>query len=85
MKEKVKLYVATPVHSDVSIHYMQSVVRLQAECYKNNIEFVPVWPALEALAVTSGVTIVALAALTIAAPGRVRGVRGTLSRGRGPV
>ena len=39
MKEKVKLYVATPVHSDVSIHYMQSVVRLQAECYKNNIEF----------------------------------------------
>ena len=39
MKEKIKLYVATPVHSDVSIHYMQSVVRLQAECYKNNIEF----------------------------------------------
>ena len=39
MKEKVKLYVATPVHSDVSMHYMQSVVRLQAECYKNNIEF----------------------------------------------
>mgnify|MGYP003137217715 FL=1 len=39
MKEKIKLYVATPVHSDVSIHYMQSIVRLQAECYKKNVEF----------------------------------------------
>ena len=39
MKEKVKIYLATPVHSDVSIHYMQSVVRFQAECYNQNIEF----------------------------------------------
>ena len=39
MKEKIKLYVATPVHSDVSIHYMQSIIRLQAECYKRNVEF----------------------------------------------
>ena len=39
MKEKIKLYVATPVHNEVSIHYMQSIVRLQAECYKKNIEF----------------------------------------------
>ena len=39
MTEKVKLYLATPVHSDVSMHYTQSVVRLQTECYKKGIEF----------------------------------------------
>ena len=39
MKEKVKIYLATPVHSNVSIHYMQSVVRFQTECYKQNIDF----------------------------------------------
>ena len=53
-------------------------------CIQKNIEFIPVGTALETLTltVTSGVTIVALATLTIAAPGRVRGA---LSRGRGPV
>tara|TARA_R110002012_G_scaffold216496_2_gene387641 strand:- start:2439 stop:3224 length:786 start_codon:yes stop_codon:yes gene_type:complete len=39
MKEKVKIYLATPVHSNVSIHYMQSVVRFQTECYKQDIDF----------------------------------------------
>ena len=39
MTEKVKLYLAPPVHSDVSMHYTQSVVRLQTECYKKGIEF----------------------------------------------
>ena len=39
MTENIKLYLATPVHSDVSMHYTQSVVRLQTECYKKGIEF----------------------------------------------
>ena len=33
----IKLFVATPVHSDVSIHYMQSVFKLQALCNQRNI------------------------------------------------
>jgi hypothetical protein len=36
-KKKVKLFVATPVHSDVSIHYMQSVFKLHAKCNENKI------------------------------------------------
>ena len=33
----IKLFVATPVHSQVSMHYMQSVFKLQAECHEKNI------------------------------------------------
>ena len=36
MKE-IKLFVATPVHSDVSIHYMQSMLRFQSECFNKSI------------------------------------------------
>ena len=35
--KKIKLFVATPVHNDVSIHYMQSVLKFQAECLHKNI------------------------------------------------
>ena len=35
--KKVKLFVATPVHSDVSIHYMQSVFKLHTKCNENKI------------------------------------------------
>lgn len=34
---KIKLFVATPVHSQVSMHYMQSVFKLQAQCHEKNI------------------------------------------------
>ena len=34
---KIKLFVATPVHSEVSIHYMQSVFKLQAKCHEKKI------------------------------------------------
>ena len=38
---KIKLFVATPVHSEVSIHYMQSVFKLQAKCNeKKNTDYV---------------------------------------------
>lgn len=33
----IKLFVATPVHSNVSIHYMQSVFKLQSLCHTRNI------------------------------------------------
>ena len=36
MKE-IKLFVGTPVHSDVSIHYMQSMLKFQAECLSRSI------------------------------------------------
>ena len=36
-KDKVKLFVATPVHSDVSIHYMQSVFKLQTLCNQRKV------------------------------------------------
>ena len=36
-KNNVKLFVATPVHSEVSIHYMQSVFKLQAECNRKKV------------------------------------------------
>tara|TARA_R100001591_G_scaffold101304_1_gene108042 strand:- start:204 stop:986 length:783 start_codon:yes stop_codon:yes gene_type:complete len=39
MQEKIKLYVATPVHSNVSIHYLQTVIMLQKKCYELGIEF----------------------------------------------
>ena len=35
--QKVKLFVATPVHSEVSIHYMQSMLKFQAECLSRSI------------------------------------------------
>jgi hypothetical protein len=38
--KKVKLFVATPVHSEVSIHYMQSVFKLQAKCNENKIPII---------------------------------------------
>lgn len=37
--KKIKLFVATPVHSNVSIHYLQTVIMLQKKCYEKNIEF----------------------------------------------
>jgi len=36
-KIKVSLFVATPVHSDCSIHYTQALLELQQACIKNNI------------------------------------------------
>ena len=36
-KSKVSLFVATPVHSDCSIHYTQALLELQQACIKNNI------------------------------------------------
>ena len=34
---KYKILVATPVHSDVSMHYCQAVLKFQQECLKRNI------------------------------------------------
>jgi|TARA_Y100000004_G_scaffold190683_1_gene248199 hypothetical protein len=36
-KNEVKLFVATPVHSDVTIHYMQSVFKLQSLCNQRKV------------------------------------------------
>jgi hypothetical protein len=36
-EKKIHLFVATPVHSEVSIHYAQSLLELQKVCWKNNI------------------------------------------------
>jgi len=36
-KNTVSLFVATPVHSDCSIHYTQALLELQQTCIKNNI------------------------------------------------
>ena len=33
-KNKIHLHVATPVHSEVSIHYTQSLLELQKQCWK---------------------------------------------------
>tara|TARA_R100001015_G_C4632038_1_gene195096 strand:+ start:2578 stop:3381 length:804 start_codon:yes stop_codon:yes gene_type:complete len=38
-KNKIKLFVATPVHGNVTIHYLQSIVKLQSVCHSNNIDF----------------------------------------------
>ena len=35
----VKLFVATPVHSNVSIHYMQSIIKLQTACFEKGVLF----------------------------------------------
>tara|TARA_R100000426_G_C4809496_1_gene105855 strand:+ start:146 stop:925 length:780 start_codon:yes stop_codon:yes gene_type:complete len=37
MKE-VKLFLATPVHDKVTVHYMQSVFKLQEECFNKKIK-----------------------------------------------
>ena len=34
----ISLFVATPVHSDVSMHYAQTMLELQKECMKRNIK-----------------------------------------------
>jgi len=34
---KIKLFVATPVHSECSIHYTQSLLELQKECWRKKI------------------------------------------------
>lgn len=36
-KYKIKLFVATPVHSEVSIHFTQTMLELQKECMKRDI------------------------------------------------
>ena len=36
-KGKFSIFVATPVHSDVSIHYFQACLEFQKFCIKNNI------------------------------------------------
>jgi|TARA_R100000231_G_scaffold101896_1_gene75762 hypothetical protein len=34
---KIKIFLGTPVHSDVSIHYTQALLEFQAECFKKKI------------------------------------------------
>ena len=34
----IRLFVGTPVHSDVSMHYTQTMLELQKECMKRNIK-----------------------------------------------
>ena len=36
-EQPISLFVATPVHSDVSMHYAQTMLELQKECIKRNI------------------------------------------------
>src|SRR5210317_1681975 len=36
-KEPIKIFLATPVHSDCSIHYVQSLLMFQQNCLVNNI------------------------------------------------
>ena len=36
-KEPIKIFVATPVHSDCSIHYVQSLLKFQQSCMANGI------------------------------------------------
>ena len=38
LKDPVSLFVATPVHSECSIHYTQALLELQQLCMKNNIK-----------------------------------------------
>jgi len=37
-KSKYKIMVATPVHSEVSIHYFQACLEFQKQCYKHDIQ-----------------------------------------------
>ena len=34
----VEVFVATPVHSEVSIHYTQALIEFQQECFKKKIK-----------------------------------------------
>ena len=34
----IELFVATPVHSEVSIHYTQALIEFQQECFKKNLK-----------------------------------------------
>jgi hypothetical protein len=36
--KKIKIMVATPVHSDVSIHYTQALLVFQGQCLLRNIQ-----------------------------------------------
>jgi hypothetical protein len=36
-KHDIRIMVATPVHSEVSIHYTQSLLKFQIDCYNKNI------------------------------------------------
>ena len=36
-KEPIKIFLATPVHSDCSIHYVQSLLMFQQKCMMNNV------------------------------------------------
>ena len=36
-KEPIRIFLATPVHSDVSIHYMQSCLQFQQKCLANGV------------------------------------------------
>ena len=35
--KKFSVFVATPVHSEVSIHYAQACLEFQKHCMKNNV------------------------------------------------
>ena len=37
LKPNYNIFVATPVHSDVSIHYAQALLEFQKECFKRNV------------------------------------------------
>jgi hypothetical protein len=37
MKQEIRIYVATPVHSECSIHYTQALLKFQQCCMMNNI------------------------------------------------
>ena len=36
-KPDIRIYVATPVHSECSIHYTQALLKFQQACMMNNI------------------------------------------------
>ena len=36
-KQETRIYVATPVHSECSIHYTQALLKFQQACMMNNI------------------------------------------------
>ena len=36
--KKFEIFVATPVHSEVSIHYTQALIEFQQECFKQKLK-----------------------------------------------
>ena len=34
----IEVFVATPVHSEVSIHYTQALIEFQQECFKKKLK-----------------------------------------------